>query len=152
MKTDMLTQKQREIWANYQQMHIRLTGRINRELAQQTGLSEADFGILNALIQSNDDSVRALALRCGLEWEKSRLSHQLRRMEQRGLVVREECIEDNRGTIIRITPHGRELAIKAQQYYDNAIMQYMMSHLSPEQLQTLEAITETVLAQLPHQH
>lgn len=152
MKTDILTQKQREIWTNYQQMRVRLAGRINRELSQRTGLSEADFEILNALIQSSDDTVRALALRCGLEWEKSRLSHQLSRMEKRGLVLREECIEDNRGSIIRITSHGRELAIKAQQHYEQAIQQYFTDVLTSEQLEALDMITQTILSNLPHQH
>lgn len=149
MKTDLLTPKQRTTWVNYQQMRVRLAGRINRDLAQQTGLSEADYEILTALIQSPDDTMRALALRCGLEWEKSRLSHQVRRMEQRGLVVREECKEDNRGSIIRITPHGRELAIKAQKSYEEAVQQYVISVLTPQQLQALDEIAGVILAQLP---
>ncbi len=149
MKTDLLTPKQRTTWVNYQQMRVRLAGRINRDLAQQTGLSEADYEILTALIQSPDDTMRALALRCGLEWEKSRLSHQVRRMEQRGLVMREECKEDNRGSIIRITPHGRELAIKAQKSYEEAVQQYVISVLTPQQLQALDEIAGVILAQLP---
>lgn len=149
MKTDLLTPKQRTTWVNYQQMRVRLAGRINRDLAQQTGLSEADYEILTVLIQSPDDTMRALALRCGLEWEKSRLSHQVRRMEQRGLVVREECKEDNRGSIIRITPHGRKLAIKAQKSYEEAVQQYVISVLTPQQLQALNEIAGAILAQLP---
>lgn len=152
MKEDQITQRQREIWASYQQMRVRLAGRINRELSQKTGLSEADFEILSALIQSRNESVRALALRCGLEWEKSRLSHQLRRMEQRGLVIRQECIEDNRGTVIRITEHGRELATHAQQHYENAIQTYLTSVLTPEQMDALHDISETILASLHAQH
>src|SRR5262245_953385 len=108
------TDRQAAIWASYQRMRLRLSERLNRELAQATGLSEADFEILVALTETPDDSVRALALRCGLEWEKSRLSHQLRRMEQRGLLTREDCAEDNRGTIIRVTDEGRRLAEEAK--------------------------------------
>jgi DNA-binding MarR family transcriptional regulator len=95
-------------------LRLRLTERLNRELADKTGLSEADFDILTALLQAPDDTVRALALRCGLEWEKSRLSHQLKRMEARGLILREDCVEDNRGTVIRVTDTGRKLAAEAQ--------------------------------------
>src|SRR4051795_9239388 len=110
------TEKYEEAWARYQRMRVRLTGRLNRELAHETGLSEADFEILVALTESPDESVRALALRCGLEWEKSRLSHQLRRMEMRGLVIREDCAEDSRGSSIRVTEAGRALAAAAMEH------------------------------------
>src|SRR3954465_15870251 len=108
MKKQALSDTQRAVWTNYQRMRVRLTERVNRELAQNTGLSEADFEILSALIESPNESVRALALRCGLEWEKSRLSHQLRRMEERDLITRLECAEDNRSTVIRVTEVGRK--------------------------------------------
>ena len=66
MNNQVLSDSQAAAWASYQRMRTRLTGRLNRELANQTGLSEADFEILTALIEAPDESVRALALRCGL--------------------------------------------------------------------------------------
>src|SRR5690625_2539878 len=108
MKTQGLTAQQAAAWDRYQRMRVRLSARLNREISQATGLSEADFEILSALTESTNETVRALELRCGLEWEKSRLSHQLRRMEQRGLVRREHCTEDNRSSVVRITETGRE--------------------------------------------
>lgn len=135
-------------WANYQRMRVRLAGRLSRELAQTTGLSEADFEILLALSETPDETVRALALRCGLEWEKSRLSHQLRRMELRGLVVREACIEDNRGSIIRLTHAGRKMAAEAKRHYEQAVQRYVMDVLTSEQLAALDGIAESILAQL----
>jgi DNA-binding MarR family transcriptional regulator len=141
-------------WASYQRMRVLLTGRINRELAHKTGLSEADYEILNALTETSAESVRALALRCGLAWEKSRLSHQLRRMEERGLVRREECIEDNRGAVIRVTDDGRKLAAEARVHYEEAVRRYVTDVLTPEQMDALGTIAETVLLQLeePHAH
>lgn len=135
-------------------MRVLLAGRINRELSRKTGLSEADFEILIALTESTDDSVRALALRCGLDWEKSRLSHQLKRMEARGLVVREECVEDNRGTVIRVTDSGRKIAADARVHYEEAVRRYVTDVLSDEQLAALGEIAETVLANLeePRRH
>ena len=154
MKTQILTDSQKTAWESYQRMRVRLAGRLGRELTTKTGLSEADFEILMALISSSDDSVRALALRCGLEWEKSRLSHQLRRMEERGLVTREDCVEDNRGSIVRVTETGRQRAAEAQSYYEEAVRRYVVDVLSAEQLAALGALSETILAQLeePHPH
>src|SRR3954447_24788129 len=152
MKKHELSDPQTAAWASYQRMRTRLTGRLNRELARTTGLSEADFEILMALTEGQDESVRALALRCGLEWEKSRLSHQLRRMEERGLVTREECAEDNRGSVVRVTGAGRKLAAEARYHYEQAVRRYVTDVLTTDQLEALGAIAESVLAQLDEAH
>jgi DNA-binding MarR family transcriptional regulator len=152
MKTHTLSDSQQSAWANYQRMRVRLTGRLNRELAQKTGLSEADYEILVALTETPGESVRAMALRCGLEWEKSRLSHQLKRMEERGLVMREDCVEDNRGSVIRVTEAGRKIAADARLHYEQAVQRFVTDVLTPEQLEALGAIAETVLAQLEEAH
>lgn len=152
MMTYELSEQQIESWASYQRMRTRLTERLNRELSRETGLSEADFEILVALIESPDETVRALALRCGLEWEKSRLSHQLRRMEQRGLVKREQCAEDNRSTVIRVTDAGREIAEHAKRVHQDAVKYYVCDALTPDQLEALRGITEAILAQLDETH
>jgi DNA-binding MarR family transcriptional regulator len=152
MRNHELSDRQAAAWASYQRMRARLAGRLNRELARKTGLSEADFEILVVLTESEDESMRALALRCGLEWEKSRLSHQLRRMEQRGLVTREDCSEDNRGSVIRVTDAGRKLAEEARHHHGQAVRRYVTDVLTADQMEALGAIAETVLAGLEEPH
>ena len=152
MNTEILSPSHFATWANYKRMWMRLSERINRELSTATGLSEADFEILVALTESQTDTVRALALRCGLEWEKSRLSHQLKRMEARGLVMREDCFEDNRGSVIRVTELGRRLAADAKLYYEKAIEQYVFDVLSPEQIAALDATANAILSLLEEAH
>ncbi len=143
-RTDPLT----STWSSYQRMRVRLAARLNQELARETGLSEADFEILCALIDSPGESARAIALRCGLEWEKSRLSHQLRRMEERGLVSRHLCTEDNRGVVISVTDSGRELARDARRIHDQAVRRHVGDVLTDDQLQALGDISEAILAGL----
>jgi DNA-binding MarR family transcriptional regulator len=152
MMNTQISDIQATAWASYQRMRVLLTGRINRELAQKTGLSEADYEILVALTETPAESIRVLALRCGLAWEKSRLSHQLSRMEARGLVTREECAEDNRGSVVRVTDAGRKMAAEARVYYEQAVKRYVTDVLTPEQLQALGVIAETVLTQLEEPH
>jgi DNA-binding MarR family transcriptional regulator len=148
MVNHVLTPAQAAAWSSYQRMRVRLAERLNRELSRETGLSEADFEILVALIDAPDDTVRALALRCGLEWEKSRLSHQLRRMEKRGLVRREVCAEDNRSTVIRVTDAGRRLAEEAKRQHEQAVLAVVCDALTPEQVQALGCIADAVLSRL----
>ncbi len=139
-------------WSSYQRMRVQLAARLNQELARETGLSEADFEILCALIDSPGESARAIALRCGLEWEKSRLSHQLRRMEERGLVSRHMCTEDNRSQVIRVTDSGRELARDARRVHDQAVQRHVSDVLTEEQLQALGDISEAILSGLDEPH
>jgi DNA-binding MarR family transcriptional regulator len=127
-------------------MRVRLIGQINRELARETGLSEADFAILTELNQAGDESMRSIALRGGLDWEKSRLSHQLRRMEERGLVRREPCLEDNRSSLIRITDAGRTVAQDATVAYALILRRHVFDLLSPDQLSALDDISLTLLS------
>jgi DNA-binding MarR family transcriptional regulator len=89
-----------------------------------------------------------MALRCGIDWEKSRLSHQLRRMEQRGLVIRGHCAEDNRGAVVRITEAGRALAEEAQRVHEVAVHRYVCGVLTRDQLDALGQISEAILARL----
>jgi len=133
-------------------MQSQVRARTAGELTRATGLSASDYEVLVLLSELPDEPIRALALRCGLEWEKSRLSHQLRRMETRGLVTREECTEDNRGTVIRVSETGRKLAAEARQQYEQAVRRYVTDVLSADQLNALGAIAETVLAQLDEPH
>lgn len=134
-------------------MRVQLAARIQRDLSKATGLSEADYEILAALVDAPGDAVRAIALRCGLQWEKSRLSHQLRRMEQRGLIARQECEEDGRGAMIVVTDEGRRLALLGQAEMDAAVRRYVTDVLRPGQLAELGGIAELVLAGLgPRSH
>ena len=129
-------------WQAYQRMRLQLNGRINRELSRSTGLSEADFDILFLLEQSQEGTMRSIALRCGLEWEKSRLSHQLRRMEQRGLITK------NAGAVIELTERGREQIAAARACHEAAVRRYFGDVLTAEQLAVLTTISDKVVSRL----
>ncbi|WP_436534974.1 MarR family winged helix-turn-helix transcriptional regulator [Actinoplanes sp. HUAS TT8] len=141
MTPDVLT-----TWQAYQRMRVLLNGQINRELSRTTGLSEADFDILFFMEQSPETSVRSVALRCGLAWEKSRLSHQLRRMEQRGL------IEKAPGAVIHLTDKGRSQIAAARDCHEAAVRRYFGDVLTAEQLAALATISEQVVAGLAQEH
>lgn len=151
MRITSCSEPQAIAWQNFQRMRIRLISRINGELTRETGLSEADFAILSELIHAENETVRAMALRGGLDWEKSRLSHQLRRMEERGLLRREPCVEDNRGSVIRITDEGQRVALDATARYAEIVRRNVFDLLTPEQLSALDNIALTLLTRLDHE-
>lgn len=135
-------------WDSFQRMRVLLASQIGRELSRRAGLSEAEFEILNVLSEAEGGTLRALALRCGLDWEKSRLSHQLLRMEKRGLIRREHCKEDGRSTVIRLTGAGIEAFAAAKSVHDEALNRYFGDVLTCEQFEALEAIAARIVARL----
>jgi DNA-binding HxlR family transcriptional regulator len=80
------------------------------------------------------------------------LAHQLRRMEARGLITREECVEDNRGSVIRVTDAGRKLATEARLHYEEAVKRYVTDVLTAEPMEALGTIAEVVPSQLEIPH
>ena len=129
-------------------VYDRLAGEINRTLYRETGLSEADAAVLIALLDTPDEHLHSFELRCGLAWEKSRLSHQLRRMEARGLIERAACPDDARSSLIRLTPDGRAQAGRARAVLGVAARQSLEGALTGEHVAQLEQIAAALLTHL----
>lgn len=147
-ETRWLTAREQRAWRAYLDMNSRLAARLNRELQDEFGLSIADFSVLVQLSEHVDARMRVLELARALRWEKSRLSHQLSRMQQRGLVERSNCTEDRRGAFIVLTDRGRAAVEDAAPRHVEGVRQYLFDGLSDEQVGTLDAIAQTVIARL----
>ena len=129
-------------------MERRLNTQVNRELQRETGLSGADYEVLVNLSEAPDGRLRPFELGRATEWEKSRLSHHLTRMEERGLVKREACPTDNRGAHIVLTAKGRKAIEAAAPLLVSHVRRLFVEALTPEQLDALADIAETVIAKL----
>lgn len=103
-----LSDREREVWRSFQHMRRQLDLALERRLHADAGISTADFEILLSLREADDERLRAGRIADLIGWEKSRVSHQLTRMEARGLVSRENCDDDARGVWITITSPGRQ--------------------------------------------
>lgn len=142
-----LTDAEQTAWRAFLDMHARLTAQLNRELQTDSGLSLADFAVL-ANLSEHDSTMRVLELARALGWEKSRLSHQLSRMQQRGLIQRADCASDRRGAYIELTDAGRATIEAAAPQHVEAVRRYLFDQLPPEQVEALAAISRSVLARL----
>ena len=143
-----LNDRQQRAWRLFLHMHAQLTARLHRELQNDAGLSHSDYAVLVALSDVSPELLRVLELGTNLQWEKSRLSHQLRRMEQRGLVERRECPSDGRGALIGLTDKGRETLEGAAPGHAEAVQRLVFDGLTEQQVEALATISETVLARL----
>ncbi|WP_406424345.1 MarR family winged helix-turn-helix transcriptional regulator [Streptomyces sp. NBC_00873] len=95
------------VWKKYRDLQRQLQSALDRQLARDSVLSGADYAVLVPLSESPGDVLRARELQVELGWERSRLSHQISRMETRGMVAREPCEDDARGSMVRMTAQGR---------------------------------------------
>src|SRR4051795_8337282 len=134
-----LTVDEQRAWRGLVQMTSRLDARLNRELQQVSGLSLADYDVLVLLTEAPDGRLRVFELAEDLQWEQSRLSHHLARMQRRGLVAREECTTDRRGAFVVLTGAGRDAIEKAAPAHVATVRQLIFDGLSKEQVATLES-------------
>jgi DNA-binding MarR family transcriptional regulator len=143
-----LDQREQRAWRGFLAMHAQLTLELGRQLQRDTDLSAADYGVLVHLSEAPDHQLRAFELGDALQWEKSRLSHQLSRMVQRGLVERRTCPTDARGAHVAITPAGLDAIERAAPLHVAEIRRLFIDALTAEQLDQLAAISTAVLANL----
>src|SRR5580692_7121430 len=76
---------------------------LGAKLQQEAGLSAADYQVLLALHEADGTRLRSSELATIIDWERSRLSHHLGRMERRGLIRRDDCATDSRGAEVSLT-------------------------------------------------
>ena len=143
-----LTEDEQRAWRGLLHMTSRLDSRLNRELQQTSGLSLADYHVLVLLSEALDGRLRVFELAEDLQWEQSRLSHHLARMQRRGLVAREECATDRRGAFVVLTDAGRDAIEKAAPGHVALVRQLVFDGLSAEQVATLESFVHRVLSRL----
>jgi len=146
--TTWLDDAQGHAWRSLLQMHTQLMARLGRQLQTDSELSMADFDVLVQLTDIADGRLRVLELAKALQWEKSRLSHHLGRMVRRGLIVREDCPNDRRGSFVAITPLGREAIEAAAPRHVETVRRLVFDGLTPEQVATLAALSDEVLRRL----
>jgi DNA-binding MarR family transcriptional regulator len=142
-----LDAREQAAWRAYLDMTSKLSARLNREMQDQSAISTADFAVLVSLSEHPDGRIRVLELARALGWEKSRLSHQLTRMQQRGLIERSYCSEDRRGAFIVLTDRGSETVVAAAPKHVESVRRYLFDELSSEQVDALGAIARIVAEQ-----
>lgn len=131
-------------WRAYVDGGQRLMGVLNKDLQDGHGLSMAEYKILVMLSESPDGSVRMSDLADGVLSSRSRLTHQIRRMEALGLVVRDTCLDDGRGVLAVITDEGHRRLAEAAPTHVRSVRAHLVDLLTSAELQVLGDIFEKV--------
>jgi DNA-binding MarR family transcriptional regulator len=111
---------------------------------QETNLSPADYQVLLALTEAHARRMRSSELARTIDWERSRLSHHLGRMEKRQLIRRDDCATDSRGAEISLTAEGARIFRRATAPHMRSIKRHFADALTPEQFAALAGILRSL--------
>ena len=143
-----LDAEEQDSWRAWLYSWMLLDDRLDRELTRETGISHAYYEILVQLSETEGRSLRMseLAQRCLSS--RSRLSHAVSRLEERGWVRRQVCAEDGRGQLAVLTDEGFAALRAAAPVHVASVRSHLFDQLSPEQVAAMRDIGETLLRHL----
>lgn len=143
-----LDEAEQHAWRSYRRMRALLDLRVSRDLARDSGLSDADYDVLSTLSEAPDGRLRLKDLADHVLWTASRVSHQLTRMQGRGLVAREQDGSDGRGAVVVLTAAGRALIERAAPDHVASVRRHFVDLLSRSQIEALGDIADRVVGRL----
>jgi len=135
-----LDDRSQRVWRRWLTVTGALPGALGAQLQADSRLSTADFSVLVQLSEAEGERYRIAELADALQWERSRLSHQLTRMEKRGLVRREECTHDGRGAFAVLTDEGRDRLVQAAPGHARLVRGIFFDDLPAEDLDAFERV------------
>ncbi|WP_316782188.1 MarR family winged helix-turn-helix transcriptional regulator [Streptomyces sasae] len=151
-ETRTLEPEEWELWDTWMRAQRLLTRELERGLQRDCGISKAEFSVLVTLWRASGRELRVGELSESLDWDKSRVSHQLTRMENRGFVKRTRYGADGRRAGIGLTPDGRRAAENAILVHADNIRRHFLAPLTPEQSSVIRAWSEQVVDRIEPSH
>lgn len=140
-----LTADEQRTWRTYLRLNSLLLARLNRQLQQDSGLTLPEYEVLVQLSEAPQQRRRPFQICEALNWEQSRLSHQLTRMQHRGLVAREECEADGRGAFVVLTATGANAIRSAAPGHVAAVRRLVFDRLGDDQRAAFEQACTAII-------
>src|SRR6266536_4373744 len=144
-----MTAEEAAIWRALVDTTTELRRILGAQLLQESSLSPAYYQVLLAFGDADGRRLRSSELAATIDWERSRLSHHLGRMERRGLIRRDDCATDNRGADVSLTEDGADIFRRASAPHLRAVKRHFADALTPEQV---EALADVLQALQNHLH
>ena len=152
MAPHWLDAREARAWRGFHGIREQLGAHLARQLSRDSGLTESEYAILVAVSEAPSHRLRSRDLCRQLGWERSRLSHQIARMEARGTIERAPCTDDARGFDVVLTTDGLKTIEAAAPLHLDAVRHCFADVLTTEQLDELGDIAEAILDHLGSEH
>jgi DNA-binding MarR family transcriptional regulator len=146
-----LTADEQRAWRTYLRMSSLLPAQLNRQLQHDSGLTLPEYEVLVVLSEAPEQRLRPFQICETLNWEQSRLSHQLTRMERRKLIAREECEADGRGAFILLTDAGSAAIESAAPGHVATVRELIFDRLTKDQRAAFEEACAAIVGALTEQ-
>lgn len=143
-----LDEREMQVWRGFLTASRELVASMDRQLVRESQLSGAEYAVLVPLSEHPDGIVRARDLGISLGWERSRLSHLLKRMETRGLLERTDCSIDARGLDVQITAAGRKAIEQASPGHVKFVRRHFFDLLTREEQEALASVSGKIMTAL----
>ncbi|MFF8596607.1 MarR family winged helix-turn-helix transcriptional regulator [Streptomyces sp. NPDC015220] len=140
MTTRWLTPEEQRAWRAYIAASLLLEDAIDRQLQQEAGMPHLYYSILSVLSETPDRALRMTGLAERLKITRSRLTYAVARLEKDGLVRREGCSSDRRGSVAVLTPEGMSVLERTAPGHVETVRERLFDRLTPEQVGQLEEI------------
>jgi DNA-binding MarR family transcriptional regulator len=132
-------------WRSFLEAHARVTDALAAELEAETSLPLTWYDVLVQLSEADDNRLRMQDLARAVLLSKSGLTRLVDRMTADGLVTREPCLDDRRGTFVCLSPAGRERLDGASPVHLRGIAEHFTSHLNEQEARELHAFLDRIL-------
>jgi DNA-binding MarR family transcriptional regulator len=146
MSTRWLSAEEQRAWRAYLDSTTRLVDALDRQLQHESDMPHAYYEILVRLSEAESRTMRMSDLAAATHSSRSRLSHAVSRLEERGWVERQDFPTDRRGQVAALTETGFGVLAAAAPGHVEAVRRLVVDRLTPEQLQQLATISETIIA------
>ncbi len=150
-QTRWLDSAQQRSWRAFVVGSTLLFARLDEEL-KPFGLGTAEYEILVRLSESPSRQMRMAQLAAAMCHSRSRTTHTVKRMEERGLVRRCEAIDDGRGVIAQLTDDGFDLLVQAAPTHVNGVRANLIDLCDPEDFAALGRVMNSVTDRLIESH
>lgn len=139
-------------WRAFHRIGTSLLPHLGRQVTNHSGISAAEYVVLVALSELEVPTVNLNRLARGLGWEISRMSHQVSRMEDVGLVKKSKNLEDSRCFDVSITAKGRKIVEAAIPLQSKEINHCFSEVLTQAQMKSLIEISEAISNHMKEHH
>ncbi|HEY0166342.1 MAG TPA: MarR family transcriptional regulator [Jatrophihabitans sp.] len=144
-QTRWLNADEQVAWRSFVDGFRALIDVLDRQLQADSNLPHTYFEILVPLSEAEGRTLRMSELADAARSSRSRLSHAVARLEERGWVRRLNCPTDRRGQLAQLTDEGFAIVEAAAPGHVEAVRRYLIDRLTPEQLKVMGEIGEVLL-------
>jgi DNA-binding MarR family transcriptional regulator len=143
-----LSAREQRAWRSYIEATTLLMDALDRQLQRDAGIPHGYYEILVRLSEPASHTMRMNELAEATRSSRSRLSHAVSRLEERGWIERQECETDRRGQLAHLTDAGLTALEDAAPGHVNAVREHVISQLSAQQVDQLADISARIVAGL----